>query len=58
MSKPFLLTYENSRDHGNAFSWFDTEEEMNEFINDLGVVIIEAIHIKDAEVLKVDSIIL
>jgi hypothetical protein len=50
--KPFLLTYENPREHGDTFSWFDTEEEMNEFVVDLDVKVIESICIKDAAILR------
>lgn len=30
MERPYLLTYDTER--GQSYAWFETEEEMNEFI--------------------------
>lgn len=49
MVKEFLLTYENPRDHGDTFSWFDSEQDMRDFIKILDVKVIDAIRINDAE---------
>lgn len=48
--KQYLLTYQLPNTGWGTFSWFDTEEEMQEFIdNTKGINVIEAFHIKDAE---------
>ena len=49
-NKPYLLTYQTPTRGWGTFSWFDTEDEMQEFINKTeGINVLEAFYIKDAE---------
>jgi UDP-N-acetylglucosamine:LPS N-acetylglucosamine transferase len=53
MDKQYLLTYQVPNKGWGTFSWFDTEEEMEEFIKETeGINVIEAFYIKDAEALN------
>ena len=45
MDKRFLLTYQTSECKHGTFSWFDTEEEMDEFINESNIHVVDAIEI-------------
>lgn len=45
MDKIFLLTYQTSKCKFGTFSWFDTEEEMDEFIEENNIHVIDAIEI-------------
>lgn len=47
MDKKYLLTYQNEK--SVCFEWFDTEEEMNVFINERDINVLEALFMKDAE---------
>lgn len=48
MDKDYLLTYANA--NGATFEWFESEEELREFIEINKIThIFEAIRIKDAE---------
>lgn len=51
MDKPFLLTYQDEKHPYGTFSWFETEEEMNEFAENNEVHVIEGMHILGAEVI-------
>jgi len=47
--KQFLLTFINYEDDDHTdFAWFDTEEEMNEFIKEYDIGIIDGIQIISA----------
>ncbi len=50
LNKPYLLTYKVAGKGYGTFSWFETEEKMNEFIdNTKGINVLEAFYIKDVE---------
>lgn len=51
-SPNYLLTYTDCGEDG--FAWFESEEEMTEFIVEQRVSVIEAWHIKDAEKIEFD----
>ena len=47
-NKPFLLTYQTEK--GTTFSWFDTEIEMDNFIDkEKKIHVIDRLHILKAE---------
>lgn len=50
MDNPYLLTYEH--ESGNMFAWFYTEDEMDEFITQNKIHVIEAFHIIAAESIR------
>jgi hypothetical protein len=49
MDKQYLLTYQDKDKCFGTFAWFDTEDEMFEFINENNINVIEALKINDAE---------
>jgi hypothetical protein len=50
MDKECLLTYQDEK--GTHFSWFESEEEMDCFIDENKINIIEGLHIKGVEVIR------
>ncbi|WP_179281003.1 hypothetical protein [Paenibacillus sp. XY044] len=48
--KTYLLTYQNNK-NSLTFAWFDTESEMSEFVENEDINVIEALYVKEAEVL-------
>lgn len=51
MDKTYLLTYSSEKE-GTTFAWFDTEIELREFVEEYAVKVIDAIYIRDYEVLE------
>jgi hypothetical protein len=51
VDKTYLLTYSSDKE-GTTFAWFDTEIELREFVEDHKVKVIDAICIRDYEVLE------
>jgi hypothetical protein len=51
MDKLFLLTYYSEKE-GTTFTWFDTEIELRDFVEDHQVKVIDAIYIRDYEELE------
>ena len=49
--KQYLLTYQDNKNLYDTFAWFDTEEELNEFIKENKIHVIDAIRILDARTL-------
>jgi hypothetical protein len=49
MDKEYLLTYQDSKHSYATFAWFETEDELWEFVEENKVHVISALHIKDAE---------
>ena len=50
--KPYLLTYQDEKRGYGTFAWFDTEEEMDEFIDNNNINVIEAYYITAAQELN------
>jgi hypothetical protein len=51
MNKKYLLTYQDSKHPYGTFAWFNTEDELWEYVEKNGVHVIEAIQIKDLEII-------
>ncbi|WP_161627013.1 hypothetical protein [Paenibacillus polymyxa] len=48
--KKFLLTFQNS-ENASTFAWFETEAEMNDFIESENINVIEALFVEKAQTL-------
>ncbi|MFF2532461.1 hypothetical protein ACFVS2_26700 [Brevibacillus sp. NPDC058079] len=48
----YLLTYQDEKRGYGTFAWFETEDEMTEYIENNRVHVIEALKIKDAEIIR------
>jgi hypothetical protein len=56
MFKKYLLTYEGVNCPSGTFKWFDTEEDMNNFIiNKSDIFIIAAFKISNAEQIPISA---
>lgn len=49
MNKEYLLTYQDSKHAYGTFAWFDTEKELQEFVNNNDINVIEAFKINGVE---------
>jgi hypothetical protein len=54
MDNNFLLTYEDTRKDVvfQTFQWFETEEELRDYVKEWNTKVIEAVEIKDCKQLK------
>jgi len=52
MNKNYLLTYQSPGKGYGTFAWFDTEDELLEFVDSNNVNVIEAFKISGIEILS------
>lgn len=49
MDKQYLLLYRDSNNKEGTFAWFDTEEEMKDFVDNYDMEVIEGLRIGNVE---------
>jgi hypothetical protein len=51
-NKDYLLTYKCRYEGTYEFGWFETLEELREFVSDYDINVSQIIHIKDADIIE------
>lgn len=49
MERQYLLMYKDTNNKGGTYAWFDTEDEMKDFIEEYNVEVIEGLRIGSVE---------